>query len=450
MVTARTSQQDSTLPSPVDASIDADVLVVGAGPAGTAAAIEATRAGLSVTVVDKARFPRPKCCGDGLTTSALRHLEELGFDPTSLPSWQEITGFTLHSPQGRTRTYPLPESAGMYAAVARRSELDAELVTLARSAGSRILEDTAVVELDQTATQITATVRNKNIVEPVGGRSDHAAGGSDTTTISSRFVIAADGMWSTVRKLVDGEQSGYRGDWHAFRQYFTGATGPARDGLMVWFEPDLLPGYFWSFPLGDGAVNVGFGIVRSGGGKQIQRMKTLWPDLLDRPSIRGALGPHAEPEEAHRAWPIPARLGQLPLTSGRVVFVGDAAAATDPMSGEGIGQAFETGRLAIACMTEADMDPVSTGELYRRQLKRTMVADHKMASGLSRLLATPTVAEAVLALTGSSGWTRRNFARWLFEDYPRAAVFNPWRWRQGLPPSVGAYASSPGSNPQAV
>ncbi len=409
-----------------DTTLKTDLLIVGAGPAGTAAAIEAVRAGLSAVVVDKAHFPRPKCCGDGLTTSALRHLDELGFEPHGLPSWKQIDSFVLTSPNGRSRTYPLPGSAGLYAAVARRSELDTELVSLARASGALVMEGATVVNVEQSQSAVTVMVDDQARAE--------------RQTIQARFVVAADGMWSTVRKLTSTDRSNYRGDWHAFRQYFVGVDGPAADGLMVWFEEDLLPGYFWSFPLGDGAVNVGFGIVRGEGGKQIQKMKTLWPELLQRPSIRSALGPNAEPEEAHRAWPIPARLGQLPLAQGRIIFVGDAAAATDPMSGEGIGQALETGRLAVTSIIEAGIDhPTSVRDRYQTQLRRTMVADHRLAGMLSQLLGNPRVAEAVLALTGSSDWTRRNFARWLFEDYPRAAVFNPWRWKQGRPPQVGAY-----------
>ena len=76
----------------------------------------------------------------------------------------------------------------------------------------------------------------------------------------------------------------------------------------MWFEPDLLPGYAWSFPLPDGGANVGFGIQRDGGKvDRVQDMKALWPELLARPHIRAVLGPDARPEAPHRAWPIPAR-----------------------------------------------------------------------------------------------------------------------------------------------
>ena len=107
--------------------------------------------------------------------------------------------------------------------------------------------------------------------------------------ISSRYVIAADGMWSPVRKALGCGEPGYLGEWHAFRQYFDGVTGTAAERLWVWFEPDLLPGYAWSFPLPDGRANVGFGVLR-GGGRRIQDMKDLWPELLERPHVRAASG----------------------------------------------------------------------------------------------------------------------------------------------------------------
>src|SRR3546814_6100666 len=94
--------------------------------------------------------------------------------------------------------------------------------------------------------------------------------------------------------------------------------------------PDLLPGYAWSFPLPGGGANVGFGIQRDGGKvTRVQDMKQLWPEILQRPHIRAVLGDEARPESPHRAWPIPARIDQAVLATGRTLFAGDAAAATD-------------------------------------------------------------------------------------------------------------------------
>jgi geranylgeranyl reductase family protein len=305
----------------------ADVAVVGAGPAGTAAAIALARAGRQVTLVDKARFPRDKICGDGLTAGALRLLERLGLDPATVPSWQRVDDVVVRGPSGHEVTFPLPRGRGTYAAVARRTDLDDALVGLARAAGVKVLDGHAVTG---------AAEEPDGVVLAVDGLGQVAA----------PFVVAADGMWSPVRKHLGLATPGYRGEWHAFRQYFTGVGPRAARELVVWFEPDLLPGYAWSFPLPGNRANVGFGIQRGGRVGRVQDMAGIWRELVDRPHLRAVLGPDARPEAPHRAWPIPARIDEAVLAGGRTLFVGDAAAATDPLTGEGIGQALLTGVLA--------------------------------------------------------------------------------------------------------
>lgn len=396
-----------------------DILVVGAGPAGCAAAMEGARRGLDVVVVDKARFPRDKCCGDGLTTSALRQLDELGLDPSTLPSWIEVGDVTIRSPRGRTPRLDLPRHQGAFAAVCRRRELDEALVALARRQGVTMLEGHELRSVESGVDSVRATVNDLTFV--------------------SQYVIAADGMWSPTRKLLGLATPHYRGEWHAFRQYFANVSDRAARDLVVWFEPDLLPGYAWSFPLGDGSANVGFGIQR-GHGPAIQDMKRLWPDLLARPHIAEFLGPDAVAEGPHRAWPIPARLGDLPLSKDRVLFVGDAGAATDPLTGEGIGQAIETARIAVAAVCDSGRnDPEAAAALYQRRLRTGMMKDHRLAKVLSRILSRRRPTEAAIRLIDASDWTRRNFARWLFEDYPRAAAFTPRRWRWGMFSGGGAF-----------
>lgn len=387
---------------------ECDLLVVGAGPAGAAAAIEGARRGCRVVVVDKARFPRDKCCGDGLTTGALRHLDELGVDTAAIASWKTVDEVTLRSPRGRQVVFPLPAGAGQYAVVARRAELDAALVDAVRQEGATVLEGHELRAVKQDADGIVGSV--------------------DGLDLRGRALIAADGMWSPTRKMLGVSDRSYRGEWHAFRHYVQDVTGPAAERLIVWFEADLLPGYAWSFPLAGGAVNLGFGI-RRGHNHKIQDMKSLWPELLRRPHVVAALGDGAKPEGPHRAWPIPARLGELPLSVGRAIFVGDAAAATDPMTGEGIGQALETGRLAVEALLTTGFDaPEQAALRYRRRLERGMIRDHRLASRLSAVLANRNTTEAAIAVASMSDWSRRNFARWLFEDYPRAVLATPSRW----------------------
>ena len=397
----------------------AEVAVVGAGPSGTAAAVTLARAGVDVVVVDRATFPRDKVCGDGITTAALRELEDLGLDPGSVASWLDVDDLLVRSPSGREVHFPLPHDRGTFAAIARRRDLDAALVDLARAAGATVLEGHALRSATQDDAGATLDVE-------------------DLGELQARWVLGADGMWSPLRRSLGLSDPGYRGEWHAFRQYFTDVAPTARRELAVWFDADLLPGYAWSFPLPDGAANVGFGVLR-GGSYRVGDLGALWREVLARPHIRGFLGPDARPEGPHRAWPIPARVERAVLAEGRALFVGDAAAATDPMTGEGIGQALATGRWAAeALLAHADR-PEEARRAYRRRVQRDLAVDNRLAGQLSRVLAHRLGARAAVRVAGLNGWTRRHFARWLFEDYPRATVLTPHRWRPGALSGPGAY-----------
>lgn len=403
-----------------------DVLVVGAGPAGVAAAVPLQRAGVDVLVVDRARFPRDKCCGDGLTTLALRELELLGLHPESVTNWMPVDAAWLRSPSGREVRVPL-EGRGQYAAVAPRWDLDAALVAHARATGVEVTDGHG---LD---TSVDQPVRDR------GTAMDVAIEGIGW--VRARQVIAADGMWSPVRKALGLHEPGYLGEWHAFRQYACKVDGPAAERLYVWFEPDLLPGYAWSFPLPHGRVNIGFGVLRSDG-RRTKEMAGLWTDLLARPHVRAALGPHAELEGRHTAWPIPARVNTAVLSTRRVMFVGDAAAATDVLTGEGIGQALLTGRLAAEAIIDVDLRlPDAARQIYTRTARGHLVADHRMSAVLGRILQSSHGARGALAIVDRSGeWGRRNFARWMFEDEPRAVIFTPSRWHRRFLDRDGAFA----------
>ena len=399
----------------------ADVVVVGAGPAGAAAATTLAQAGRRVVLVDKATFPRDKICGDGLTTGALRLLEQLGVAPEAVGSWTPVQDIHVASPSGHVATFPLPRGRGAYAVVARRMDLDAALVERARAAGVDVVEGTEVVGAEERADRVALTL-------------------ADGSVVAAPYVIAADGMWSPLRKLLGTSVPGYLGEWHAFRQYFRN-TGPQARQLWVWFEPDLLPGYAWSFPLPDGGANVGFGIQR-GAKIATKEMKALWPELLARPHIAAVLGPDAEPESRHQAWPIPARVDDITLAAGRVLWVGDAAAATDPMTGEGIGQALQTGILAAeAVVAGGPHDPTAVRARYEDAVGRELAADHKMSLLLIRALKHRRGARIAIRVADATPWTRRNFGRWLFEDEPRAIAVTPRRWHRRLLRRDGAYRS---------
>ncbi len=393
-----------------------DVLVVGAGPAGIATALRAHERGLRVVVVDKATFPRDKTCGDGLTTGALRLLERLGVDAPAVEGYQPVEEVVLVDPTGRRVTLPMPAD-GQHSAVVPRLALDAALLARARAVGIDVREGVELTGLDTAPDGTTATV-------------------ADGQTLEAAYVVAADGHWSWVRRTTNPEWPRDLGTWHAFRQYFRGV-----DDRRQWviFEPDLLPGYAWVFPLPGGRANVGFGVLRDADltGKAL---KELWIDLLDRPVLRDVLGPGAVAEDAHRAWPIPAAFDAAHAADGRVLYVGDAANVVDPMTGEGIAQALETGLLAADAIVRSVADPAhDAAASYRRAVSRALGRDLRFAAALQRILRHPVGAQLAIRAAGLTPWTRRNFARWMFEDYPRALVLTPDRWQRGMFTPAGAY-----------
>lgn len=467
-----------------------DVIVAGAGPAGTAAALTLARGGARVVVLDRARFPRDKCCGDGLTAGALRRLESLGLEPASIRSWTRVTDIGLRSPSGRSVRAALPPD-GLHAVVAPRMELDAALVDLVRrQPGIDLMEGDGLVGVDAGPEGVTVTDASGALHE-------------------APFLVAADGAWSPTRKALaeragvgaragaparagsaDGPAVGtraYLGEWHAMRQYLTGTGPEAQRRLWVWFEPDLLPAYAWSFPLGGGRVNFGISMVRRPGWRA-GAMAPTWAAIIHRPHIRSVLGSDAVPEGQMKAWPIPAApmpgagdgFGFLADTGGRVLFTGDAARVADPMTGEGIGQALETGAAAARAILEALSEPprrevggagagtaagsdvaadvsaasgsgaaagsgaavTRAASVYQRSVSAGLGVDNRLAAALSRVLAHPVGARGAVAIAGRSEWTRSNFARWMFEDYPRAVLVTPRRWARPLLSPRGAYDTS--------
>jgi flavin-dependent dehydrogenase len=303
----------------------------------------------------------------------------------------------------------MPEN-GAHALVVRRRDLDAALVAVARRRGVDVREDTPVDGLKQDAHGLQVTL-------------------GDGRVIDAAHVIAADGHWSTIRRAVEPDAPRDLGEWHAVRQYFEGVDD---DRLWVVFERDLLPGYAWVFPLPGRRANVGYGVLRADG-RRGRALKDLWPDLLSRPVLRDVLGPDARPSEPVRAWPIPTRYQPDRLVRGRVLFAGDAAGVVDPMTGEGIAQALETGMLAA--------EAIATGADYRRLVHRTLGRDLRFAGVLQQVMRRPLGAGAAIRAADLTPWTRRNFARWMWEDYPRAILGTPDRWRRGAFTDRGAWSS---------
>jgi flavin-dependent dehydrogenase len=148
------------------------------------------------------------------------------------------------------------------------------------------------------------------------------------------------------------------------------------------------------------------------------------------------LGVKARPLADHRAWPIPT--SRRRLTDGHILYAGDAAGVVDPMTGEGIAQALETGIVAAEVIAGGGSND-EVAQRYERAVERRIGRDLRFAGMLHRILRSPLGARAAIRAAGASAWTRRNFARWMFEDYPRALLLTPDRWARGMLTPPGAF-----------
>ncbi len=413
----------------MSSSLEADVVVVGAGPAGSAAAAVLARGGLDVVLVDRSHFPRDKCCGDGLTGRALRRLEQLGLDPGALASFREVSRMRVRSPAGRIVDLPTSTSPDLspargrrsFAGVARRLHLDAALAALATEAGARMCEGSALEGVE---------VRPSRHAAPATGPVTCTLG--DGTVLGSRFLVAADGAFSKVRALAtEGARISGRGapraerarrrPWpaplHAFRTYVTGIGPVAAEGMWVWFEPGLLPGYAWCFPLAGSRANVGICLPRPPGSPG-GRLAEAWRDALSATFLDSLVGPGAQLEGPVRSWPIPtgATTAGLVGPAGRVLYAGDAARVADPLSGEGVGQALETGIAAAeAILRHGAAGPEAAASGYVSAVRRKILREQRISAVIATAMSSPPGASAVVAATGTGRLTRLGAARLLFE-----------------------------------
>jgi len=339
-----------------------DLLVVGAGPAGAAAALEARRLrpDASVALVDRATFPRDKACGDGLGPHAVDELAALGAGDV-LDGYPPIRGLRLRSPRGL-------EVAGDPARpnyVVPRVVLDARLVAAAQAAGAELLCGTAVRRLEQ----------HDGLVVVDG-------------ELAARVVVGADGANSTVRRLLGAPSNPDRALAIAVRGYAPAPAGRPEQ-LIAWVAEGW-PAYVWSFPTGTGVANVGYGLLRSrfhGGRVELHRRLQ---DLL----------PGAEPDPGSlRAHHLPFSSFRPPPGAGQVLLAGDAASLVNPLSGEGIYYALASGRLAARAALTAPRDPLP---VYRRLLARALGRHLRHASVLARAIHAPALAEAGLGAAAAS------------------------------------------------
>jgi geranylgeranyl reductase family protein len=325
-------------------AIETDVLVVGAGPGGSAAAYHLARHGLDVTVLERSSFPREKVCGDGLTPRSVRALLRMGVDTTG-PGFARVLGLRVYGPR-TVLELPWPKLRDFpdYGLVRTRADLDTLLVRRAHAAGARVLERTEAV----------SPILEDGWVRGVLARPAEERG-AEPFPVRARMVIAADGAPSKLGIQVGVTRDERRPLGIAARRYYRIARDPG-PWLESWLDlrdgDAILPGYGWLFPLPDGTVNLGAGLLstfRAFRDVSAQRLFSVFASMLPAEwgiTEENALGPV-------RSGPLPMGASRRPAAVPGMLLIGDAAGLINPFNGEGIAYAMESAEVAAELTHEA-------------------------------------------------------------------------------------------------
>jgi geranylgeranyl reductase family protein len=374
-----------------------DVLVIGGGPSGATAAYWLASAGHDVTLVERKAYPREKTCGDGLTPRSVRQLEEMGLADELASSGHRYEGLRSHA-FGKTLelTWPSHPDMPSYGYVITRHDLDAMVAARAAKAGATVLERTEAV----------APVVDGGMVRGAVVRSKSAADG-ETSEIRASYVVVADGANSRFGRELGTSRNRTYPLGMAIRGYW---TSPRHDEPWIdsWLDirdkqGNVLPGYGWIFPVGDGRVNVGIGLLSTFNQWKAVNTTHLLESFVDFAPDSWGLSAETScgPATGGR---LPMGLSVGPHTGPTHLVVGDAAGTINPFNGEGIAYAYETGRLAaeVVHLALASGDGLAL-QSYEERLEATYGLYYKVARAFVKLIGHP---ELMRRLVGTGMYSR--------------------------------------------
>jgi geranylgeranyl reductase family protein len=383
-----------------------DVVVVGSGPSGASCAHWLADAGWDVVAIDKKTLPREKTCGDGLTPRAVRQLSDMGLEPTVASVGHRYGGLrAVGFGQQLEMAWPAHPSFPSHGYTITRFDLDALVAGHAAARGATVLYGVEAIEplapvRPPVDTELTA-------LDGVVVR-DHDG---NEVALRARYVVIADGSNSRLGRALGATR---RRDWPlgmALRGYW---SSPRHDDAFIESHldirdkgGDIVPGYGWVFPLGDGRVNVGVGMLstdRSWKGVNTTRLLDAFLDQIAEP---WQLDPGAS-LGAVTGGKLPMGLSVTPHAGRNVLAIGDAAGAINPFNGEGIAYGYETGRLAASFLGQAlcDHDPKPLAQ-YPEALDAAYGEYYRVARGFVRLISEPVLMQACVRVGMRSDWLMR-------------------------------------------
>lgn len=352
-----------------------DVIIVGGGPAGASTAISLGGTGLKVALLDKASFPRDKTCGDALSIDVENQLAILSSELVSkfrnLHNKLASYGVKIFSTDHRSIDLPLfykGEKKCGY--VSPRLDFDDLLFQHAKTYSNVECFENSSVE------KIESGVNNVNVY-------------TKTLKLTAAIVIGADGAHSVVNKQLGNIQVDKKHYSAALRIYYEGITGFNEDNMIeLHFFKDLVPGYFWIFPLADNKANVGIGMLSDAVTKQKVNLKEALQELLAKNPRLQERFKNAKALETVKGYGLPLGSKKREISGERFLLTGDAAALIDPFTGEGIANAIRSGRVASAhiqqCFARNDFS-ATFNKAYDKEIYHKMWKEFKISNMLQKM-----------------------------------------------------------------
>ncbi|MEM4633658.1 MAG: geranylgeranyl reductase family protein [Candidatus Anstonellaceae archaeon] len=325
-----------------------DAIVVGGGPAGSSAAAFLSYAGKKVLLLEKEKWPRDKTCGDAISGKSMKILEELGIvGEIEMADHQVVEGIAFSSPSGKFAQINFSKAGGIKKGYVCRRQVFDHLVWKAAAKKADAREEAEVV----------GVVRENGKICGVKVKGKHGE-----EEFRGKIVIGADGVSSIIAKEVRGNEIDALHTCIAYRAYYSGVSGMA-NMLEIHFVKEIIPGYFWIFPLENGLANVGVGMVmKDMRDKNVNLQKAMLETIEKNPLFKERFK-SAKQVTPIKAWSLPFGSKRRKVHTDNVLLVGDAAGLVDPFSGEGIGNALLSGKIAAQVAQEA-IDAGDTSETF--------------------------------------------------------------------------------------